>query len=129
MGIPDEFFCLGESAVQAVVGWIATMPIIVMASRPLPGGYGGSPAMALIMSINNLGGIIGTQIGAWLTIYLGVTATNTSTTSGSLVFICNISTLLPLGLIGWVPAQDPHDIIEQRRASTAAADYEADQEP
>jgi folate/biopterin transporter len=126
-GIPDEFFCLGESAVQAVVGWIATMPIIVMASRLCPEGMEGT-CYALIMSINNLGGIIGTQIGAWLTIYLGVTATNLDN-FWLLVFICNISTLLPLGLIGWVPAQDPHDIIEQRRASTAAADYEAEQEP
>jgi MFS family permease len=110
-----------------VVGWIATMPIIVMASRLCPEGMEGT-CYALIMSINNLGGIIGTQIGAWLTIYLGVTATNLDN-FWLLVFICNISTLLPLGLIGWVPAQDPHDIIEQRRASTAAADYEAEQEP
>mmetsp|Transcript_54127 Transcript_54127/g.128579 ORF Transcript_54127/g.128579 Transcript_54127/m.128579 type:complete len:489 (+) Transcript_54127:80-1546(+) len=122
-GIPDEFFCLGESAIQAVVGWIATMPIIVMASRLCPEGMEGT-CYALIMSINNLGGIIGTQIGAWLTLYLGVTSTNLDN-FWLLVFICNASTVLPLVLIGWVPDTDPHTLIQQRRAEMVAQEKEA----
>lgn len=104
-GIPDWFFCLGESAVQSVVGWVATMPIIVMASRLCPEGMEGT-MYALIMSINNLGGIVGSQVGAMLCTYLGVTATNL-TNFWILVLISNGSSILPLLLIGWVPAGDP----------------------
>ena len=62
--------CLGESAVISVVGWITTMPIIVLASRLCPEGMEGT-IYALIMSINNMGGIISSQLGAALTFYLG----------------------------------------------------------
>ena len=61
---------------------------------------------ALIMSINNLGGIVGSQLGAVLTTALGVTETNMEN-FWLLVFICNISTVLPLVLINWIPAEDP----------------------
>jgi hypothetical protein len=36
MGIPDGFFCLGESAILSVLGWINTMPILVLAARLCP---------------------------------------------------------------------------------------------
>ena len=35
-GIPDWVFCLGESAILSIVGWICTMPVIVLASRLCP---------------------------------------------------------------------------------------------
>mmetsp|Transcript_20792 Transcript_20792/g.51115 ORF Transcript_20792/g.51115 Transcript_20792/m.51115 type:complete len:146 (+) Transcript_20792:525-962(+) len=108
--IPDWFFCLGESAIQSVVGWVATMPIIVMASRLCPEGMEGT-MYALIMSINNMGGILGSQIGAMITTYLGVSATNLDN-FWLLVVICNASTVLPLVLIGWVPATDP-ELVEK----------------
>ena len=52
------------------MGWITTMPIIVLASRLCPEGMEGT-IYALIMSINNMGGIISSQLGAALTFYLG----------------------------------------------------------
>jgi len=107
-GIPDGFFCLGESAIVSVVGWVTTMPIIVLASRLCPEGMEGT-IYALIMSINNMGGIISSQIGAALTMYLGVTATNLDNL-WKLVLICNLSTLIPLVLIRWIPDGDPGSI-------------------
>jgi len=97
LGIPDWIFCLGESAILSIVGWICTMPVIVLASRLCPEGMEGT-MYALIMSINNLGGIIGSQIGAALTVYLGVTEKSMDN-FWLLVFICNISTVLPLVLL------------------------------
>jgi len=105
LGIPDWIFCLGESAILSIVGWICTMPVIVLASRLCPEGMEGT-MYALIMSINNLGGIIGSQLGAGLTVYLGVTEKNMDN-FWLLVFICNISTVLPLVLINWIPEEDP----------------------
>ncbi|KAJ1483450.1 folate-biopterin transporter, partial [Baffinella frigidus] len=74
-GIPDEVFCLGESAVLSIVGWICTMPILVLAARLCPEGMEGT-LYATIMSISNVGGILGAQLGALLTAYLGVTEGN-----------------------------------------------------
>ena len=52
-----------------LTGWVTTMPIIVLASRLCPEGMEGT-IYALIMSINNMGGIISSQIGAVLTMYV-----------------------------------------------------------
>lgn len=68
------------------------MPVIVLASRLCPEGMEGT-MYALIMSINNMGGIIGSQLGAVLTTLLGVTEKNMDN-FWLLVFICNISTVL-----------------------------------
>mmetsp|Transcript_16820 Transcript_16820/g.40310 ORF Transcript_16820/g.40310 Transcript_16820/m.40310 type:complete len:507 (-) Transcript_16820:70-1590(-) len=101
-GIPDGFFCLGESAVLSVLGWINTMPILVLASRLCPQGMEAT-MYALIMSVNNLGGVIGAQFGALLTWQLGITDSNLDN-FWILVLICNLSTVLPLVFIGWIPA-------------------------
>ena len=104
-GIPSELFCLGESAVLSIIGWITTMPILVLASRLCPEGMEGT-MYALIMSINNLGGIVGTQVGAVVTELLGVTEKNLEN-FWLLVLICNMSTLLPLIFLGLIPDEDP----------------------
>eukprot|EP00287_Rhodomonas_sp_CCMP768_P011516 CAMPEP_0196732578 /NCGR_PEP_ID=MMETSP1091-20130531/11949_1 /TAXON_ID=302021 /ORGANISM="Rhodomonas sp., Strain CCMP768" /LENGTH=427 /DNA_ID=CAMNT_0042075873 /DNA_START=1 /DNA_END=1284 /DNA_ORIENTATION=+ len=105
MGIPDSLFCLGESAVLSIVGWICTMPVLVLAARLCPEGMEGT-MYALIMSINNLGGIVGSQLGAVLTTYLGVTEHDLDN-FWLLVLICNLSTVLPLVFIAFVPEVDP----------------------
>jgi len=61
---------------------------------------------AFIMSVNNLGGIVGSQIGAILTSLLGVTEHHMEN-FWLLVLICNASTVLPLFLIHWIPQDDP----------------------
>ena len=57
---------------------------------------------AVIMSVSNLGGVLGTQFGALITWQLGITDDNLEN-FWILVLICNISTVLPLVFIGWVP--------------------------
>eukprot|EP00286_Rhodomonas_abbreviata_P023237 CAMPEP_0181301162 /NCGR_PEP_ID=MMETSP1101-20121128/7274_1 /TAXON_ID=46948 /ORGANISM="Rhodomonas abbreviata, Strain Caron Lab Isolate" /LENGTH=483 /DNA_ID=CAMNT_0023406443 /DNA_START=301 /DNA_END=1752 /DNA_ORIENTATION=- len=105
LGIPDTVFCLGESAVLSIIGWICTMPVLVLAARLCPEGMEGT-MYALIMSINNLGGIVGAQLGALLTTALGVTEQNLER-FWLLVLICNLSTVLPLFFIGFIPDIDP----------------------
>jgi folate/biopterin transporter len=100
-GIPDGFFCLGESAILSVLGWINTMPILVLAARLCPEGMEAT-MYAVIMSVSNLGGVLGTQFGALITWQLGITDDNLEN-FWILVLICNISTVLPLVFIGWVP--------------------------
>jgi len=81
------------------------MPVLVLASRLCPEGMEGT-MYALIMSLNNLGGIIGSQFGALITTWLGVTEQNLEN-FWLLVLICNLSTVVPLVFIGWVPDVDP----------------------
>jgi hypothetical protein len=64
---------------------------------------------ALIMSINNLGGVVGALTGSIVTNMLGVTAKHLEN-FWLLVLICNLTTLLPLLLINWIPEEDPDDI-------------------
>ena len=33
---PLQVFCLGESAILSIVGWICTMPVLVLAARLCP---------------------------------------------------------------------------------------------
>jgi folate/biopterin transporter len=107
-GIPDGFFMLGESAIGSIVGWINTMPVLVLAARLCPSGMEAT-MYALIMSINNMGGVVGTLSGSMLTSLLGVTAAHLEN-FWLLVLICNLTTLLPLVLINWIPQEDPVDI-------------------
>jgi folate/biopterin transporter len=107
-GIPDGFFMLGESAIGSVVGWINTMPVLVLAARLCPSGMEAT-MYALIMSINNFGSVVGTLTGSILTDMLGVTAKHLEN-FWLLVLICNLTTLLPLLLINWIPEEDPVDI-------------------
>jgi hypothetical protein len=53
------------------------------------------------MSINNGAGALGTEIGAILTKWLGVTETNYDNL-GLLAILCNVSSLYPLLFIGWL---------------------------
>uniref|UniRef100_A0A7S0E9A5 Major facilitator superfamily (MFS) profile domain-containing protein n=1 Tax=Hanusia phi TaxID=3032 RepID=A0A7S0E9A5_9CRYP len=122
LGIPDSVFCLGESAILSIVGWICTMPVLVLAARLCPEGMEGT-MYALIMSINNLGGIVGSQLGAVLTTWLGVTEQNLSN-FWLLVLICNLSTFLPLIFINWIPQDDPQ-ALEEVTEQTAAVDIKS----
>lgn len=53
------------------------------------------------MSINNGAGTVGTEIGALLTKWLGVTESNFDNLA-LLSIICNVSSLYPLLFIGWL---------------------------
>ena len=76
------------------------MPTLVLAARLCPPGVE-AVLFATLMSIYNGAGTVGTEIGAGLTKYLGVTETNFDNL-GLLTIICNLSGLYPLVFIGWL---------------------------
>ncbi|MGK7912594.1 MAG: folate/biopterin family MFS transporter [Synechococcus sp.] len=100
-GIADEWFSLGDSVVLTVSGEIAFMPILVLAARLCPPGIEAT-LFALLMSLLNLSGLLSRELGALLMQGLGVTETNFAAL-GTLVIITNLTTLLPLPLINWLP--------------------------
>lgn len=105
IGIDDHWFSLGDSLILTVMGQIAFMPILVLSARLCPNGIEAS-FFALLMSIWNLAGLISHELGALMTSWFGVTETNFEYL-WLLLLITNLSTLLPLPLIGFLPNGDP----------------------
>ncbi|MBW4440234.1 MAG: folate/biopterin family MFS transporter [Plectolyngbya sp. WJT66-NPBG17] len=104
LGIDDRWFSLGDSLILTVMGQIAFMPVLVLAARLCPPGVEAT-LFALLMSVVNLSGLVSYEFGALLTHWLGVTDTNFDNL-WILVLITNLSTLLPLPLLGWLPGSD-----------------------
>lgn len=101
IGIDDHWFSLGDSLILTVMGQIAYMPVLVLAARICPPGVEAT-LFALLMSVTNLAGLVSHETGAALMHYLGVTENNFDNL-WLLVTITNLSTLLPLPFINWLP--------------------------
>lgn len=78
------------------------MPVLVLSARLCPAGVEAT-FFALLMSIWNLAMVISHELGALLTQFLGVTETQFANL-WLLVLLTNLSTLLPLPFLGWLPA-------------------------
>ncbi|MBV8883364.1 MAG: folate/biopterin family MFS transporter [Chroococcidiopsidaceae cyanobacterium CP_BM_RX_35] len=101
LGIDDRWFSLGDSLVLTVMGQIAYMPILVLAARLCPPGVEAT-LFAVLMSVANLAGLVSYELGAVLMHRLGITETNFESL-WLLVTIANLSTLLPLPFLNWLP--------------------------
>lgn len=100
LGIPDGAFVIGDDAVLSILGEFAFLPTLVLAARLCPPGIE-AVLFATLMSIYNGASTVGTEIGAALTKTLSVTETDFSNLA-LLTIICNVSSLIPLVLIGWL---------------------------
>lgn len=101
LGIDDRWFSLGDSLILTVIGQIAYMPVLVLAARLCPPGVEAT-LFALLMSITNLAVQVSYQLGALLTHLIGVTENNFDSL-WLLVTITNLTTLLPLPFLNWLP--------------------------
>jgi len=81
------------------------MPVLVLAARLCPSGMEAT-LFATLMSISNGGSVTGGLLGAGLTQFLGVTKDSFSNLA-LLITICNLSSLLPLPLLGLLPRESP----------------------
>ncbi|OLP20253.1 folate-biopterin transporter [Leptolyngbya sp. 'hensonii'] len=102
LGIDDRWFSLGDSLILTVMGQIAYMPVLVLAARLCPPGVEAT-LFALLMSVNNLAGLVSYELGAVMMHWFGINEHNFNAL-WLLVVITNLSTLLPLPLLGWLPA-------------------------
>ena len=104
LGIGDRWFSLGDSLVLTVMGQIAYMPVLVLAARLCPPGVEAT-LFALLMSVSNLASMVSYQLGAGLMHLLGI-AQNNFDNLWILVIIANLSTLLPLPFLHWLPDKE-----------------------
>ena len=109
LGIPDEAFVFGDDVALAILGQVAFMPTLVLAARLCPPGVE-AVLFATLMSLYNGASTVGTEVGAALTKYMGVTEDNFDNL-GMLTIICNLSSLYPLLFIGWL--DDVGDVSEE----------------
>jgi folate/biopterin transporter len=108
IGIADRWFSLGDSVILTVAGRIAFMPVLVLAARLCPEGIEAT-LFALLMSVLNISALCSFQLGAGLTYILGVTESNFDNL-WILVLIANVSSLLPLPLLKWLPEEKQIDL-------------------
>lgn len=104
LGIDDHWFSLGDSLILNVMGQIAYMPVLVLAARLCPPGVEAT-LFALLMSVSNLAGMVSYEFGAIIMHWLGITETNFDLL-WLLVLITNLSTLLPLPFLNWLPGDN-----------------------
>lgn len=115
IGIDDRWFSLGDSLVLTMMGQIAFMPVLVLAARLCPPGVEAT-LFALLMSVVNLAGLVSYESGAVLTHLLGVNETNFDKL-WILVLITNLTTLLPLPLLGWLPTAGEEPAVSHSQAT------------
>jgi folate/biopterin transporter len=111
LGIDDRWFSLGDSLILTVMGQIAYMPVLVLAARLCPEGVEAT-LFALLMSVTNLAGLLSYEFGAVLMHSMGITESNFESL-WLLVVITNVSTLLPLPFLGWLPIADPQAEVQK----------------
>jgi folate/biopterin transporter len=104
LGIGDRWFSLGDSLILTVMGQIAYMPVLVLAARLCPPGIEAT-LFALLMSVSNLASLSSYQMGAILMHWFGISQNNFDLL-WLLVVITNLSTLLPLPFLSWLPAKE-----------------------
>ncbi|PNY13387.1 folate/biopterin transporter chloroplastic-like [Trifolium pratense] len=81
------------------------MPVLVLAARLCPEGMEAT-LFATLMSVSNGGSVLGGLIGAGLTQVFGVTKDRFDNLA-ALIILCNLSSLLPLPLLGLLPGDNP----------------------
>ncbi|MBW4425553.1 MAG: folate/biopterin family MFS transporter [Nostoc desertorum CM1-VF14] len=121
LGIDDHWFSLGDSLILSVMGKIAFMQVMVLAARLCPSGVEAT-LFALLMSIFNSAGTVSQALGALITYWLGITATNFESL-WLLVLITNLSTLLPLPFINWLPAAEEQTETSKDKEQTFSPDF------
>lgn len=80
------------------------MPVLVLAARLCPEDMEAT-LFATLMSVCNGGSVLGGLIGAGLTQVFGVTKDKFDNLA-LLIILCNLSSLLPLPLLGLLPKDD-----------------------
>lgn len=111
LGIDDHLFSLGDSLILTVMGQITWLPVLILSARLCPKGIEAT-LFALLTSVWNLSMLLSHELGALLTHVLGITETNFDNL-WLLVIITNLSTLLPLPFIGWLPEKDPQSLVAE----------------
>eukprot|EP00929_Paragymnodinium_shiwhaense_P026680 TRINITY_DN15807_c0_g3_i1.p1 TRINITY_DN15807_c0_g3~~TRINITY_DN15807_c0_g3_i1.p1 ORF type:complete len:610 (+),score=64.81 TRINITY_DN15807_c0_g3_i1:47-1831(+) len=110
VGIPDVAFLVGDDAITSCMNRFCVMPMFVLASKVCPDNVEAT-LFALLMSLNNFGGNVGSLLGVSLLEFLGVVGGNYDNFEEVIVIKAGFR-LLPVFIIPFlVPALTPSDPI------------------
>ncbi|PAN25413.1 hypothetical protein PAHAL_4G299300 [Panicum hallii] len=109
MGIPDYYFAVIDEGVSKMINRVKWMPLLVLSSKLCPTGIEGT-FYALLMSIDNIGGLTGQWVGGLLLHLLRITRTEFNNLWAA-IMIRNVMRLLPLALLFLVPSSDPNSTL------------------
>ncbi|KAK7391065.1 hypothetical protein VNO78_19387 [Psophocarpus tetragonolobus] len=104
-GISDEWFAIGDSLILTVLSQASFMPVLVLAAKLCPEGMEAT-LFATLMSVSNGGSVVGGLFGAGLTQLFGITKDRFDNLA-ALIILCNLSSLLPLPLLGLLLSDNP----------------------
>jgi folate/biopterin transporter len=107
LGISDQIFALGDSALLTVLGQVSFMPVLVLAAKLCPSGVEAT-LFATLMSLLNGGSFLGSALGSGMTGLFGVTGENFDNLA-PLVATCTLLTLAPLAALRLLPSSFPED--------------------
>ncbi|OMO61555.1 Biopterin transport-related protein BT1 [Corchorus capsularis] len=108
-GIPDYFFVVIGEAVSQLITRLKWMPLLVLSSKLCPSGIEGT-FFALLMSIDNFGGLSSSWGGGLMLHVLGITRTKFHNLWLA-ILIRNILRVSPLCLLFLVPGGDPNTFV------------------
>ncbi|XVF35697.1 hypothetical protein REPUB_Repub18cG0168300 [Reevesia pubescens] len=108
-GIPDYLFVVFGEAVSQMISRLKWMPLLVLSSKLCPSGIEGT-FFALLMSIDNIGGLSSSWGGGFLLHVLNVTRTRFDNLWLA-ILIRSILRVSPLFMLFLVPAGDPNSFI------------------
>lgn len=111
LGISDKLFCVGDSVIIQSIAEINYLPVLILACRLCPKNLEAT-MYALLMSVLNFGGMLGSQVGALLAYLLGITSTNFDKL-WIMILIAQISMLLPLPFLRMVKVENTAKEAEQ----------------
>ncbi|KAK3128577.1 hypothetical protein QOZ80_6BG0463640 [Eleusine coracana subsp. coracana] len=109
MGIPDYYFAVIDEGVSKMINRIKWMPLLVLSSKLCPTGIEGT-FFALLMSIDNIGGLTASWGGGLLLHLLNITRTEFKNLWAAII-IRNAMRLLPLALLFLIPRSDQNSIL------------------
>ncbi|HLO88325.1 MAG TPA: folate/biopterin family MFS transporter [Nostocaceae cyanobacterium] len=116
LGIDDHWFSLGDSLIISVIGQVVFMPVLVLATRLCPPGIEAT-FFALFMSMCNFSNTVAYEFGAMIMHWLGITENNFDSL-WLLITIANLSNLLPMLFINWLPEVEMEDEIMKLSAAS-----------
>ncbi|XP_022731052.1 probable folate-biopterin transporter 2 isoform X2 [Durio zibethinus] len=108
-GIPDYLFVVIGEAVSQMISRLKWMPLLVLSSKLCPSGIEGT-FFALLMSIDNIGGLSSSWGGGLLLHVLNVTRTKFDNLWLA-ILIRNILRFSPICLLFLVPRGDPNSFV------------------
>merc|ERR1712157_65442 len=113
LGIPDQWFFLGDEVISDIVCRLKSMPVLVLCNKICPETVEGT-LFALLMSITNLSSTMSSYWGAILCHWIGISKDNYDNLWLA-ILIRSIFKIIPIFFLSLIPDVSPQEEIKNLR--------------